>query len=240
MKRLIKKDFISYWQLIAVMAFYVPFLTSIALWAMMDDFGGVAIWFITMLVAAMCIATSFIFIISEEHKNGNVFYSSLPVKRASIVLAKYISSLINLILSFLISVLTVWFVSGVSYQHDNAFDLMLKPEGIIVMFSFISLVLFYLLPYIIGFGPGRGFFISVFVTIIIALFEPFTNFLKSLSSGRIDLNFSFITGFLKSSFHFLKMLPDYQKYSLLIGVLIFAFFISLLISIKLFSKRDLG
>ncbi len=239
MNNLIKKDFISNWQLVAVMFFYVPFLISIALWAMMDDFGGVAIWFITLLALVLCIASSLIFVLAGEHKKADIFYTSLPIGRVVIVFAKYISSFMMLLISYTLAVFSVWFVSAVSKQSDMSFGTLLDLEGIFTMFIFISIFLNYLLPYLIGFGVSKGFMISFFVTIALAFIKPILTFLESLSSGIVIIDLSSLAELFRSLILYIKDLPEHYRYFTLAGMLIFSSSISLLISIKLFSKRDL-
>lgn len=57
-----KKDFMVCWMFIIGILLIIPFLTTIALLAMIEDFGGVVIPVFTLIIVGLCIASSFIFI----------------------------------------------------------------------------------------------------------------------------------------------------------------------------------
>lgn len=62
MFNLIEKDFIAGWMFLIGVVLIIPFISMIAMWAMMDDFGGVIIGVFTFIVMALCIASSFTFL----------------------------------------------------------------------------------------------------------------------------------------------------------------------------------
>ena len=92
MLNLIRKDFIACWMFLIGVVILIPFITLIAMWAMMDDFGGVIIGVLTFVVMILCIASSFIFMGVDSAFQAEMIYASLPIKRSKIVLASYLSS----------------------------------------------------------------------------------------------------------------------------------------------------
>ncbi|HEX9975263.1 MAG TPA: ABC-2 transporter permease, partial [bacterium] len=138
---LIKKDFIAGWMFLIGVVILIPFITMIAMWAMMDDFGGVIIGIFTFIVMVLCIASSFIFLSVDTTYKAEMIYASLPIKRSKIVIARYLSSFILTTGSFSLAVLSCFSMVYIFNHTDPAFKIILSFRGIISMISFLFMIL---------------------------------------------------------------------------------------------------
>ncbi|MCF7859512.1 MAG: ABC-2 transporter permease [Candidatus Cloacimonetes bacterium] len=239
MIKLIKKDFISYWKFILIISGYIPFLVSIALWAMMDDFGGIWIGFFTTLSLALCIFGSLVFLINETHTNSEILYASLPVERSTIVMSKYVTAYILLCYSYILVILSTLFIFSVSGGNDKAFDLLLSIRGITMMFGFMIVVLSYILPFLLIFGMRKGAVINFIISLLFVMLKPVADIIENLFKGIVELNFSFIEEYFQSAVLFVTKLSAADAYTILLGTLVIGVNLSMMASIKFYSSRDL-
>ena len=239
MLNLIRKDFIAGWMFVGIATLMIPFLTSLAIWAMMDDFGGIALGFITILTVLMCTASSLIFILVDTVSKTESTYAGLPLERTTIVLSRYAGSLILITYSLCLAVFTIWLLSFGSGGSDRAFAILLSLRGITGMYVFLILINSFLYPFILKYGTGRGAFIYFSAVIVLGLLDPLVGFLQNVLSGIILIDLSFIKNVFESTVGFIRFLPLTELYLLLFSVLISIISTSLLLSIKFYSKRDL-
>jgi len=239
MYRLIKKDFIASWMFIGIATLLIPFLTSISLWAMMDDFGGIALGFITFLTVAMCFLTSLIFILVDTTAKTDTTYAGFPIERAEIVLARYASSFMLTIYSLSLVVFTIWVLSAISNESDKAFAILLSIRGVIGIFVFLILIISFSYPFIFKFGTSKGTVIYLSVMMFIGLLEPLISFLNKALSGIIVIDLSVFKTAFESTIKFVRLLPTTEIYLLLFSLLLVTVFTSILLSIRFYSKRDL-
>ena len=241
MLKLIKKDFLVGGLVLIGTSIIIPFLTFISLMAMMDDFGGIVLGFFTFLILFICTTASLLFIFVDSTSNTEMTFASLPIERKIIVAAKYYSSLILTILNFGLVVITVWFVSSFSAdpESDKAFQVLLSLPGIISMLMLLLTIQIFIFPFIFKFGSGKGVQTALIAIILLTMMDTIVRFIANGIIGYFKVDFSFIIDLFNSSILFINQLSSIELYSFLLAVFLIIISVSLLLSQKFYSLRDL-
>jgi len=239
MLNLIKKDFIVGWMLLIGVVLIIPFITLIAMWAMMDDFGGVIIGVITFIVMILCIASSFIFMGVDSAFQAEMIYASLPIKRSKIVLARYLSSFILTTGSFGMAVLSCFSMVYMFNETDPAFNIILSFRGIVAMLSFLFMILSFIFPFIFKFGPGKGVTAALVTQISLMIAVPVIKFVLKALQGILAFDFAFFNRMLHTAIKWIVGLSAFQAYLVIFGIVTFVILVSIGLSVRFYSRMDL-
>ena len=239
MLNLIKKDFFAGYLFLFGIIILAPFITWMEIWAMIDDFGGLILGIFTLITMILCIASAFIFMAVDSSPNTDMIYASLPVKRSTIVAARYITSYMMMLICFLIIILTCFSSVYLFNKSDQAFNILLSLRGIASMSLFLIFILSFILPFVFTFGAGKGFTVALIVQIILVISLPLIKFIFNLVSGIFEFDIALFSRFLKSTLRWIIALPAYQAYILIIFIIIIVITISLKLSIRFYYRRDL-
>ena len=239
MLNLIRKDFIAGWMFLIGVALVIPFITLIAMWAMMDDFGGVIIGVLTFIVMILCIASSFIFLGVDSAFQAEMIYASLPIKRSKIVLARYLSSFILTTASFSLAVLSCFSMVYIFNETDPAFNIILSFRGIIAMLSFLFMILSFIFPFIFKFGPGKGITAALVTQIGLMIAVPAIKFVLKALQGILAFDFAFFNRMLHSAIKWIVGLTAFQAYLLIFGIVTFVILVSIGLSVRFYNRMDL-
>lgn len=241
LQNLVSKDFIVGWPYLLGVLLMIPFLISISLMAMMDDFGGIVLGFFTLLTLFLCTTASLIFIFIDSTSNTEMTFASLPIERSTIVKSKYYSSSILLSVSFTLVVITTWIVSfsSIDPESERAFEMILSFRGIISMLLVLFAIQAFMFPFIFKFGSGKGTQTAIFTILILTLLDPVVRSLSNLIEGYYRLDFSFITGLFDSTMDYITHLSPIEVYSVIIIIFLIIISISIMLSQKFYSTRDL-
>jgi hypothetical protein len=239
MLRLIKKDFIAGWMFLIGVVLIIPFITSIAIFAMLDDFGGLIPGVFIFMVVMLCSASAFIFWGIDQTFNADMIYASLPIKRFIIVLARYSSAFILTIGSYSLALISCYVAVNIFGQYDPAFEIILSWRGILSLLVLLFLILAFIFPFIFRFGPGKGIAAAIVTQIGLTLLVPVTKFILNALKGIIHFDLAFFTRILHHSIRWLMHLEKFQVYLLLTGVFSTMLLISVSLSIRFFNRKDL-
>lgn len=239
MFNLIKKDFIAGWMFLIGVVILIPFITMIAMWAMMDDFGGVIIGVLTFIVMVLCIASSFIFLGVDTTYKAEMIYASLPIKRSKIVMARYLSSFMLTAGSFSLAVLSCLSMVYIFNHTDPAFKIILSFRGIISMISFLFMILCFILPFIFKFGVGKGVTAALITQISMMIAVPLVKFVLKALQGILAFDFAFFNRMLHAAIKWIIGLTRFQAYALIFGIVAFVILVSIGLSVRFYNKMDL-
>jgi len=241
MLNLIKKDFTAGKIYLGGITLGIPFLTSIALLAMMDDFGGIVYGFLTILTLLLCTFGSLIFLLIDSSFETDSIFASLPIKRDSIILARYFSSFLLTIFYLGIVVITLWVVSSLSLakEYESTFERLLSFRGIQIVFVLLLFIQAFIFPFIFKFGSNKGLLKSLTTIIILVGIDPLFNFINNVVFQNHEFEFSFIIKPLIEILLYLKSLSIAEIYFILFLVFVTVEFSSIQLSQRFYLKRDL-
>lgn len=239
MLNLVRKDFIAGAIFLLGIAIIIPFMTSMGIAVMIKDFGGIIVGIFTFIIAAMCIGASFIFIAIDTSFGTEVTYASLPMKRSTIVVARYISSIIITMSGFCLVILVCLSLINIFNLSDPAFRLILSSRGITSMISFLLVILTIMLPFIFKFGPGKGVIAALILQISLVIISPLYNFLMNVLNDIWDFDIAYFYNLLHNILNWIMTLPAIYAYLFVISILLTCYVISIFLSIRFYNKRDL-
>ncbi len=239
MIQLLKKDFIAGWMFLIGVVLIIPFITLIAMWAMMDDFGGVIIGVFTFIVMVLCIASSLIFLGVDNVYKAEMIYASLPIKRSTIVFARYLSSFMLTTGSFSLAVLSCLSMVYIFNESDPAFKIILSFRGIIAMLSFLFMILSFIFPFIFKFGPGKGVTAALVTQISLMIAFPLIKFVLKALQGILAFDFAFFNRMLHAAIKWIIDLTAFQAYLLIFGIVAFVILVSIGLSVSFYKRMDL-
>jgi hypothetical protein len=176
-------------------------------------------------------------------------YASLPIKRSSILVAKYFSSFFLAAVSFiwiiLLGLILEKYLPGLSGGISGSLSL----ESMLFLAFMITLIICIYLPFVLRFGFGALISGSLTITILVmAGFWLGSSYLISLNSevpgiktGGNNNLWSTLSGI--DLFRNLAKIMEYHgrgiSITIIILIMIIALMISIMISIKIFNKKEL-
>jgi len=239
MFNLIKKDFIAGWMFLIGVVLIIPFITMIAMWAMMDDFGGVIIGIFTFIVMLLCIASSFIFLGVDTTYKAEMNYASLPIKRSKIVIARYLSSFILTTGSFSLAARSCFAMVYIFDHTDPAFKIILSFRGMISMISFLFMILCFIFPFIFKFGTGKGMTAALITQTSLMIAVPVIKFVLKALQGILAFDFAFFNRMLHAAIKWIIGLTAFQAYALIFGIVALVILVSIGLSVRFYKRMDL-
>jgi len=235
---LVKKNFLIGWVFLIGIVLLIPFLSSIAIWAMLDDFGGLIVGVFTLLTVGICIVSAFLFIGIDSAHNADKIFVSLPIERSTIIISHYFSSFLMIIFSLSIVIFSCLSSIHIFDKPDPAFDILLSARGILGMIVFLFFILCFMFPFVLKFGSGKGMTVALFTQIGIMLFWPILKFLFKAISGVFSFDLDFFNRLLQSTIKWLIGLSALKAYFLLFFIVVFVTSLSISLSILFYKKRD--
>jgi hypothetical protein len=239
MLNLIKKDLFAGYLFLFGIVILAPFITWMEIWAMIDDFGGLILGIFTLITMILCIASAFIFMAVDASPNTDAIYASLPVKRSTIVAARYVTSYTMMFSCFFIIILMCLGSVYLFNKTDQAFNVLLSLRGIASMSLFLIFILSFILPFVFTFGAGKGFKVALILQIALITLIPVIKFIFNVLNGFFEFDIAFFSRFLKETLIWIIALPASQAYILIILLIIIVITISLTLSIRFYNRRDL-
>lgn len=239
MLNLIRKDFIAGTMFLLGVAIIIPFITSIAIAAMIDDFGGIIIGIFTFIIVTMCIGASFIFIAIDTSFGTDMTYASLPLKRSTIILARYLSSIIITLSGFGLVILSCLSSAYIFNLSDPAFRIILSSRGIASMISFLLVIQSIMFPFVFKFGPGKGAIVALIIQIGIVLLVPLFEFIINALNDIWKFDIAYFYNLLHNILNWTMTLPAIYAYLFALGVVVILYVISIILSVRFYNRRDL-
>jgi hypothetical protein len=239
MLNLIKKDVITGWSFICGIFILISFVMHMMMWTMMDNFGGVVIPVLTLIVFALCIASSFLFIIIDETSKANATLASLPIARWRIVAARYATSFLMILLAFLMVLSSCYSMLYIFGEHDPAFDLLLSPGAMAGTLAFLFILVSLILPFIFTFGAGRGFMVALSTLVGLQVTWTAVKFIKKALQGVVAVDFSFILRLFNTALKWIVGLRSQETALLLAAAVCAIVLVSLGLSIFFYKRMEL-
>jgi hypothetical protein len=239
MYRLILKDLRVSWQFFLTLFIMIPFVTAIAVWTMIDDFGGIIIGVITLITLAASIFSAFITIIVNSSSKSDMIFASLPVERRTMVNARYVSSYTSMLYGFGLIILTLGLLSWGMEGNNMALNTLLSLPGVLLMLSLLTILLAFILPFIFKFGSTKGAVRALVTQIVIVLFFGGLELLLKSYPDRFASQIAWITNVLKSVQLWLSSRTSFEILSVLIVLMILTVLTSLLMSKRFYLNLDL-
>ena len=239
MLNLIRKDFIAGALFLLGIAILIPFIATVAMAAMIDDFGGIDMGIYTLIVIALCVGASFIFITIDTSFKTEMTYASLPLKRSIIVLARYVSSIIITLTGFCLVILSCLTLVYLFDQNDPAFQILLSSRGITSMISLMLIIVTIMLPFMFKFGPRKGVIAAMIVQIGIVLFFPLSEFVINALNDIWNFDIAIFYKILEEILIRIAALPAIYAYFFVFSIVVTSNIISIVLSIRFYNRRDL-
>ena len=239
MLNLLRKDFTAGAIFLLGVIIIIPFMSTIAMAAMIDDFGGINMSIFTLLIAGLCVGASFVFIAIDTSYKTDATYASLPVKRSTIIEARYISSIIITVSGFFLAVISCLSLIHIFKLSDPAFSIILDTRGIISMISFLLIILAFMLPFAFKFGPGKGAIAALVVQIGLILLAPLLGFIKNALSDIWNFDIMFFYRLLLQIQIWIAALPAIYAYLFIFSIVFMLIVISITLSVRFYNRRDL-
>lgn len=236
---LVKKDFIIGGIFLAVIAVVIPFLTVMSVVTMIDTFGGLVLGFFIPMIIVICVGSSFIFIGIDAAFNADTIYASLPVKKSTIIYARYFTSFIMILFSFTLIAFTSLVSLHLFHKTDPLLMLFLSIRGIIGTILFLLFILIFYLPFIFKFGPGKGMSVALIAQIGLVLIVPVGKFTLKALQGVLAFDLVFFTGLFDAIRKWVMGLSTNGIYLFIFTLLLVLTLISMGLSTRLYKKKEI-
>jgi hypothetical protein len=239
MRDLIKKDLCAGFVFLLIIPIIIPFLTMMAIWAMVDDFGGMIVAFFTFLTMGLCLASSLLFFAIDAAPGAEVLFVSLPVKRSAIVYSRYCTSFLISLSALFIVLLTCLAADHIFGLYDPAFGLILSLRGMWSMSSALLIILSSLMPFIYKFGPEKGLVVFLFTSVGLGVILLIGDAVLTAHDGRLELNLGIFHAIFDALLKWVRGLKSTAVYFTSFAALILIVAISSLLSVRFYRRRDL-
>lgn len=184
----------------------------------------------------------------DENNRGEILLCSLPLNRYLLVLVRYLLALVFIITSFLLALVTAWLIKQIfPVASIEPQTLLTLPHIYSWLFPLVMALSVYL-PFYFRFGYVKGLFIGLtgwvivmtvvtgIIFLIISLITGSWSLLENFQENVKPRIFDYFEAILAGAVDTMGL----DSFLLLLTAVAFIFFFtSLLVSLKLFSKRDL-
>lgn len=235
---LVRKDLIIGAIFLPVIALFITFITYTALWAMMDDFGGIILGLFTLIVLILCVASSFLFIGIDNANKADMIYASLPIKKLTIVAARYFSSIMMVIVSIAFVESAILAARTFSGGFDPDFNLLCDWRWITGMLSMMVLIICYYLPFVFIFGAGKGAMAAFIIQITLTVAVPVFKFIVKALAGIIAFDLEYFARIFRALLHWLSSLHNLQSCLMLAAFVVSIVMISCTLSVLFYKRMD--
>ena len=224
-------------------------LISLAFWTILTPAllrSSVGIYYIAIVFGAFIL-----FMIPlgmDSRDNTEVLYISLPIRKKTIIFARYISSIILTVIIFGWSTLTGFLIDRYSPNINTGFIEMISTGGVFLLFCLALFIIAIMIPVFIKFGFYISIFTGIFVSVLVlAGFATAFSGLISLNYGQLlpektaDASLiAILTG--KDLIYLMgRLLGDFRYYltiPLITALMCLLIFISFKISTGIYSKKE--
>jgi len=236
---LIKKDIIVGWIILLGITLLIPFITTMMIMAMIDDFGGLILGVFGLITFGLCIAGSFLFIGVDAAFEADRHFASLPLKRSKMVFARYASAWLSLSFNYGLVILSCLAAIWLFNQSDPLLDRILTWRGIIAPYLMLICIQAYMLPFIFKFSTSNGAFIAAGSQIVFLLIRPVYQLLNKLFPDIFSFDFTWLISKIQTAFRWTGELSTISVIAIICLFIIGFATLSLGISIRFFNRRDL-
>ncbi|MFC1726593.1 ABC-2 transporter permease [candidate division KSB1 bacterium] len=236
---LIKKDFIAGKIFLLGVLIIIPLVTAMAIGAMADEFRGLLIGVFSVLTFTLCIAYSFVYIGIDTANNADMIYAGLPVKKSTIVYARYFTSMFQASANLGLVYLTCFITISILNKSDPIFDTLLNVRTIISMNIFLLLILSIILPFVFKSGIGSGLTAALVTLICIILCGPALKFVYHAINGIWDFDIAYFNRLVNNFLRWIIGLQAVYVYLIIFSSVFIIIFASMRLSVRLYKRRDL-
>lgn len=224
MWKLVIKDFRAH---LGYLVFLFAFIASISMGFNIAIKSGndieTELQILTVILSAM--VASKLFILTEVENGTDKLFLGFPVARKQMVLAKYMSSILMILITMSVYLITVYLISDETQRHEN--EILYRPAVWIVSALILIVSDFFSFPFYFGFGPVKGALIYGFTLIAFMILTVLV--INLLNPGML--------------LHQFYLLISQQPAGLILVELVVLFLLiaggSILISIRTFNHKDL-
>lgn len=126
---------------------YIPFIVSIMIMAMIKDHGGILSGFFLFVFISFCSAAGFIPSMVDSTGNGDVLRVSMPVRRHTLVLARYAASFLAAMAACLTGFAVSFAAVAVFHIDDPVLRRLLHIRGMAGLTAAVLIFVSYGLPF---------------------------------------------------------------------------------------------
>ena len=239
MFRLIKKDLVSGFIFLLIFPIAIPLMTVMAIWMMLDDFGGLIVAVITFITMGLCIAPALLFFALDSARGVEAVFASLPVKRSTIVCARYCSVYLITVSAFFVVLLTCFAAVYLFGAADPAFGLLLSVRGVWSMIFSLLLVLSFIQPFIFRYGFEKGSIAVLFTLVGMAVTVLVIDSVLKALNGIVEFDPGFFNSMIMAALTGIKSLKSTPAYLAMIAALVVLTGFSSALSVRFYRLRDL-
>ena len=236
---LIKKDFIAGRIFLLGIVIIIPIVTAMAIIAMSEHLRGLLVGVYSLLTFTLCIAYSFVYIGIDSAADADIIYAGLPVRKSTIVYARYVTSMLQATVNLGLAYLTCFITIKIINSSDPVFDTLLNIRTIISMNIFLLVILSIILPFVFKSGIGGGLTAAFIALIFLVLSGPAVKFVFHAIEGIWDFDITYFNRLINSFLKWIIGLKAMHAYTLIFSSVLIIIFVSLGLSVRLYKKRDL-
>ena len=168
-----------------------------------------------------------------------MIYASLPVKRSTIVRARYGSAYLMTLIGFIIVLLACLGCIHILRKNDPAFSLYLSLRGSTALLSFLWLILSFMLPFTMRWGGSKGMTAALVTQISVFVILPVIKFLLSALSGMLEFDIGLFIRVLQVVLRWFIDLKAIYAYLLVLAIHLLVILFSMVLSVRFYDRRDL-
>ncbi len=240
MYNLIRKDFIAGGLFLAGAVPLLSLLTMAAIGTMLKHFGGIIPGIFLAIVAVTCSGTSFVVFGLDTSFGTEATYASLPLRRGTIVLARYASSILIALLGFSSVLLTCLFSESLFQYSDPVLSVLYSLNGIMGMAVMLLFLQALMLPFAFKFGAGKGALVALLIPLALSFAVPVMNFLLTLFGSPLEIDVEYLSLIVRDLFVWITTLEVWARYFLILAFIAFLMDLSAMLSIRFYSRRDIS
>ncbi len=226
---LVKRDF-------AVSKFYL--IVAVLVWILY----GVQAFMFNMYAATGLLFTMFlpsIFIIMDTFFKAEIQFCSFPVKRTTVVYARYISSLILIMSGLILTAFLGLIFDAFLSAEDKSFKILMTWPGIAGFLFSVILFISIIMPFIFRFGLVKGLVIFVSAVVSCILVITVIEYIISVNQGYVMFTKPYFRGITRLTAEYINssgtLFLKIQSAAVLIAVPVLSVFLSK----RFYNKRDL-
>lgn len=239
MLNLLYKDWIVGRGALLGIFFLLPFLTSMAIWVMVGDFGGIQLAVFTGIETVLILFLSFSLVIVDAGTQSENMLLSLPLQRSTYVFTRYISTFILVAINLLVAFFTVYFHRILFQLDDPALPIILNTKSLFLFYSGLLIMLAFIFPFMFKMGSGKGVVVAISIQLCIPLFKPFLKFLNNVFHGIYSFDVAELIQLFQSIARWISAQTNAEIIIFSMSILVSIIGISMVLSIFLYNRRDI-
>jgi len=239
MIRLIKKDFSVGRYYILGIVVIIPFVTGVAIMAMISDYGRIFAGLLLLILIGLCTLSGFLFIAIDSDCDREALFVSLPLARSTLVIARYLSSFLLATCGLGIALLTVLIAITFFGIHDPVLKMMISGSGIVGLLSVILIGVSYGLPFFFKYSSGTSMFRAALFPLALVLALQLLYHAVIFLNGNRELDLSYLTDMLNGLRDWILGQGVISIWITPLIPLVIFISLSLLSSIRFYNKKEL-